>query len=154
MENTAIRPPAPLLWVLKFLLLFLSLNALVAGALLIADPSGQSIRFPEGALAHSPFSNYRRPGILLFLFNGVLPLYALYALWRRPVCLLCRWLNPFPALHWAWTLALTCGIVLIVWILVQMTMVPYFFLQPVLLGYGILIVLLCMMPEVRARYRL
>lgn len=57
-------------------------------------------------------------------------------------------------MHWSWTAALISGIGLVIWIVVQMTMVPYFFLQPLLLGWGLGIIGLCLMPGVRAVTRI
>lgn len=140
------------LWLLKTLLLILSISALVPGIELIIDPSGKIIQFPEGALDGSPFTDYLIPGFLLTLFMGLLPLAAWFALWKKPRNAFLERINPFPGRHWAWTLALMSGIVLMVWILVQMTMVPYFFLQPTLLGWSAAIILLCLLPGVRAFY--
>ena len=56
------------------LLLFLALNAIGGGLLLIADPSGNSIRIPVELLQGTPFSDYLIPGIILVLANGILSL--------------------------------------------------------------------------------
>lgn len=72
------------LWILKAMLLILGISALFPGFNLILDSSGKGVGFPAGALDGSPFSDYLIPGILLTLFNGLLPLVAWYALWRRP----------------------------------------------------------------------
>ncbi|MFN0176458.1 MAG: hypothetical protein ACKVU0_17595 [Saprospiraceae bacterium] len=116
------------LWILKTLLLVLGVFALVPGIALIIDPSGKLVQFPEGSLAWSPFPDYLIPGILLTVFIGLLPLAAWFALWKKPANAFLTRINPFPTKHWAWTLALISGLGLMVWILVQMTMVPYFFL--------------------------
>jgi hypothetical protein len=140
------------LWLLKALLFLLGISALVPGIEMILDPSGQLVGFPEGSLANSPFPNYLIPGFLLTAFIGLLSLAAWFALWKKPKSAFLDRINPFPQRHWAWTLALTSGFSLIVWIVVQMMMVPYFFLQPTLLSWGIGIVVLCLLPNVRAYY--
>jgi len=56
------------------LLLFLALNAIGGGLLLIADPSGNAIRIPVELLQGTPFSDYLIPGIILVLANGILSL--------------------------------------------------------------------------------
>lgn len=146
-------PPHPLvLWLLKALLFLLGISALIPGIEMILDPSGQLVGFPEGSLANSPFPNYLIPGFLLTAFIGLLSMAAWYALWKRPESAFLARINPFPQRHWAWTLALTSGFSLIIWIVVQMMMVPYFFLQPTLLSWGILIVVLCILPKVRSYY--
>lgn len=152
-DNVA-SPTHPLgLWLLKTLLLLLGISALIPGIEMILDPTGKSIGFPEGALANSPFYNYRIPGFILTAFIGLLSLSAWYALWKKPNLVFLERLNPIADRHWAWTAALISGLVLIIWILVQMQMVPYFFLQPLMLSWGVMIVLLCYAPGVRGFYK-
>jgi len=151
MKNPVVNHPVTL-WILKALLLVLGVSALVPGIELIIDPSGKLVQFPEGALEGSPFPNYLIPGFLLTIFIGLLSLTAWFALWKRPKSVFLERINPFPKRHWAWTLALMSGLGLMVWILVQMTIVPYFFLQPLMLSWGAAIVLLCLVPGVRAYY--
>jgi hypothetical protein len=140
------------LWLLKMLLFALGVSAFLSGMSLIRDPSGKGIGFPDGAFAGSPFSDYLIPGILLTVFNGLLPLAAWWALWKRPSIGFLERMNPFPRQHWAWSLALVSGIGLMIWILVQMSLVPFSFLQPLLLSWGAALVLLCCSPNVRAYY--
>ena len=142
------------LWILKAMLLLLGISALVPGIELILDPSGKYVGFPEGALAGSPFPNYMIPGFLLTVFIGLLSLVTWFALWKKPASAFLERVNPFLKRHWAWTLALMSGFSLMVWILVQMMMVPYFFLQPTLLGWAAAIILLCFAPGVRAYYNM
>lgn len=148
--NTPRHPIA--LWLLKALLFLLGVSALIPGIELIIDPSGKLVQFPEGALEGSPFPNYLIPGLLLTIFVGMLSLAAWFSLWKKPNHPFLARINPFPKRHWAWTLSLCSGLSLMIWILVQMTMVAYFFLQPLMLGWGAAIVLCCLIPGVRAYY--
>jgi len=131
------------------MLFVLGVSAILPGINMITDPSGSRLGFPEGALAKTPFEDYFIPGLLLTVFIGLLPLIACWALWKKPSSTLMDRLNPVPSFHWAWTIALTSGLGLILWIGVQMTMVPYFFLQPVLLTWGAVLVILCFLPVLR-----
>jgi len=81
------RPPELIfLYALHFLL---SLNALVGGGALILDPQGALMELDPNWLQHTPFKTYLVPGLILFIFNGLLPLFAL-------ICLLFE-----PDWHWA-----------------------------------------------------
>lgn len=154
-KNLALTPPPThprWLWALKTLLLLLGICALISGSMLMLDPSGKSIQFPAGYLDGSPFPNYFIPGFLLSVFIGLLSLSAWFSLWKKPKVVLLERLNPFQDRHWAWTLALMSGTGLVIWIVVQMLMVPYFFLQPTLLLWGLMVVLLCFAPGIRAFY--
>lgn len=136
------------------MLFVLGVAAFLSGIIMITDPTGSGLGFPEGALAKTPFIDYFIPGILLTIFIGLLPLVACWALWKKPSNTFMDQLNPIPSFHWAWTIALTSGVGLIIWIIVQMTMVPYFFLQPVLLTWGAGMVILCFSPVLRAYFHL
>lgn len=54
------------------LLFFTAINALIAGALFIADPSGKLMGMTADYLKDAPFSSFLIPGIVLFVVNGVL----------------------------------------------------------------------------------
>jgi hypothetical protein len=140
--------PLPLFGLMASLVL-LGVAAIYGGGALVVDPSGTSLQLPLTYLDGSPFRDYLIPGIILLLVLGVAPLVAAVALWLRP-----RWgaaagLEHVLHQHWAWGLAVAVGCALIIWIAVQLTMVPYFFLQPLMLAWGLLIVLLAFSPAVR-----
>ncbi|HPB01983.1 MAG TPA: hypothetical protein PLZ67_03440 [Bacteroidales bacterium] len=54
------------------LLFFTAINALIAGALFIADPSGKLMGMTADYLKDAPFNSFLIPGIVLFVVNGVL----------------------------------------------------------------------------------
>jgi hypothetical protein len=141
------------LWALKVLLLGLGVSAVPPGMSMIVDPSGSGLSFPPGALEGSPFSNYFIPGLLLLTCVGLIPLMAWFGLWRKPHWPLLQRCLPFRTMHWAWTLSLASGLGLMGWITVQITMVPYFFLQPLMFGWGVVVVLLCLTPGVKMHFK-
>lgn len=59
-----------------FLLFLTGINAVVAGLLFVLEPGGQKMGMTTEYLNHTPFGTYLLPGIILFLFNGVLNLLA------------------------------------------------------------------------------
>lgn len=56
------------------LLIFVAGGALYAGRSFIKDPSGAGPGMHLSYLAHSPFSNYFIPGIILFIVIGLFSL--------------------------------------------------------------------------------
>lgn len=58
------------------LLFFTALSALAAGGIFISDPSGQKMGMSTDYLKLSPFRSFLIPGILLFIINGILNLFA------------------------------------------------------------------------------
>lgn len=134
-------------YLLIVLLILLAVGAIYGGAALIADPTGGLLGMPVALLAGSPFRDYLLPGIILFGLLGVFPVAVALGLWFRPDW---GWLQGF-AIHIAWFAALAVGVALIIWILVQMTILR-FFLQPVLLALGIAIIGVSLLPGVRRYY--
>ena len=55
------------------MLLFLALGGIYGGIILILDPSGSQMGWTTDLLHGTPFSSFKIPGIILFLFNGLLP---------------------------------------------------------------------------------
>ena len=146
-EHASPRPAS--VWVLIFLLLFLGLNAAVAGGMFIIAPDGHLIQMPLSNLKNSPFSDFLVPGFLLFLFVGVYPMVIAYSLWRRPTWQWPDLLNPFKRMHWCWAGSLAAGVVPMIWIMVQIQWVQASFLQVVVFGWGVLIVALTLLRSVR-----
>src|SRR3982750_1549644 len=56
------------------LIAFVGISACFSGPLLIIDPSGKLIQFPEGTLANTPFPNFLIPGIVLTFVIGLYPI--------------------------------------------------------------------------------
>lgn len=136
---------------LCILLLFLGLNALAGGAMLMLSPGGELLGMDRNWLLETPFSSYFLPGLLLFLFLGLFSvLGCIGLLWPGALSLPER-LNLFQDKHWAWSMSLYSGLIAIVWIIVQQGMTPYFWLQSLILGMGWSIVVLCLLPAIQER---
>lgn len=142
------------LYILYVLYLLLLCNALVAGVILIATPDGGALGMTTDVLQQTPFKNFVLPGLILLLFNGIFPLFTLVGLVGKPVW---RWpniINLYTDKHWAWGYSLYCGVIVIVWILVQITMIQFSLLQPIIAGVGLLILILTLLPRVMRFYTL
>ncbi|RLD62677.1 MAG: hypothetical protein DRI95_12765 [Bacteroidetes bacterium] len=88
------------------LLIFIGLSAIGGGGMLIYDHSGNSMQFSIELLAQTPFENYLLPGIVLFLFIGVLSLVIAVIAIRK--------LSSYP-----WLIILQ-GMILIIWLIVEL----------------------------------
>ncbi|MFO8023467.1 MAG: hypothetical protein R6U65_13445 [Perlabentimonas sp.] len=95
------------------LLLFNAIGALWGGFGLVYDPSGEFMQMPLDFLIHSPFSNYLIPGIILFVFNGLLCIVAAFFTIKKD--------NNYPYL------IVFQGSVLVVWLTVQIIMIRLFY---------------------------
>lgn len=142
------------LYFLSFLHLVVSLNALVGGGALILDPSGSLMGLKPEWLQNTPFNSYLVPGLILFTLNGILPLFALTSLLLKPNWHWANRFNIYADKYWAWTYSLFVGLILITWIIVQVVLTHYFWLQPVFIVMGLLIIIFTLMPRVQKYFSL
>jgi len=103
---------------------FQALSGLGGGAFLIADPTGETLDLSLSFLINSPFPDYLIPGIILFTVLGVYPLIVTAGLWKRK--------------YWGWLGSIFLGIVLLIWIFVEILIIGYQSEPPLQLIYGIL----------------
>ena len=132
--------------------LFLSLNALGGGGALILSPDGSLLGLPPGAFENDLFSTFLIPGIILFVVNGVFPLFILVGLIWKPDWTWANVFNIYSNRHWAWTYSIYSGIISIIWITVQLFYVEASFLQPLIIWVGLLILILTLTPSVMRYY--
>lgn len=91
------------------LLIFTAINAIIAGTLFIIDPSGSKIGMSVDYLKFSPFKSFLIPGIILFLVNGILNIFAAFSVIKNR--------------SYSNNLIVIQGILLCGWIFVQILMV-------------------------------
>jgi len=127
--------------ILMGLIIIQGLSGISGGAGLILDPSGKSMKIPISWLDGSPFSDYLIPGLILLFVLGVFPLVVFYGLLKQT--------------SWSWPAALMVGIVLVIWIGVEILIIGYQPRPPLQLIYGtlgILILVFVWLPSVRRYY--
>ena len=151
-ERRHVRPVS--LFVLTAVLLIEGIAALYGGIPMLLDPHGEPLGMPPALLEGSPFGSYLVPGLLLTFVLGVYPLLAVLLLWWRPEWKAMAWLERSTHRHWTWSVGVTAGLAMLVWIVVQVLMLganhP---LQAVIAGLGLVVVLVAFLPAVRRAYR-
>ncbi|MDO3628234.1 hypothetical protein [Mucilaginibacter sp. BT774] len=106
------------------LLIFNGIGALYGGLMMIIYPDGSGIHLPKDLLGHSIFNSYLMPGIVLLLVNGILSFYVFGAVLFNHKKL--------------WRLVAFQGIVLIVWLIIQIFMILLiYFLHLIMFGVGL-----------------
>jgi hypothetical protein len=107
--------------------LFTALGAIPVGIMLLTDTSGASVGFPRGWIEATVFGTYLLPGLYLFLVNGIgMLVLAALSVQRH------RWAPPLTA-------ALGTG--LVIWIGVQLLVMPEVSaLQALFGGIGVVLV--------------
>lgn len=102
---------------------FVGVTALAGGVEMLLFPQGNV--FVEGAwLEHLPVTDYRLPGLVLGGVIGLGSLVTAFGLVRRPEW---RWTAPVErrtGRHWSWAATGACGIVLMVWLVVEVALIP------------------------------
>ena len=105
-------------------------------------------------LVTTPISNFIPVGLFFVTCYGILPSLVIYGLWKRP-----RWrwtdaFNKWTRENWAWTVTVVIGVILIVWIAVEVALIgspiglPRF-LQVTMALLGVVFIALAMLPRVR-----
>jgi len=131
-------------WILSILLALQSIGALFGGLALVISPSGELMQMPSSMLEGSPFPDFLIPGLVLLIVLGIFPGILSVAVIRRPQWRAFESLNLYRGIHWSWCHSLYIGIMLVVWILLEIVWVGYDILQTIygLLGVVILVVAL------------
>jgi len=130
------------------LLAFIGLGAIFGGGALLIDHSGNILQMPLEMLETSPFTNFLVPGLLLFIFIGVLPLITIYGLVFKPGCKPAGHLSILKASHWSVSITLYNGFAIIIWITVQMLMINAFhWLHSFYIFLSLAIILLSLLAE-------
>jgi hypothetical protein len=114
-------------WLAIGLEVFTAIPAMIVGIQLLMDTTGASVGFPAGWIEATPFGSYLVPGLYLLLVNGF-------------GMLVLAWLSVVR--HWTapW-LTGVLGTGLVIWILVQLVVMPEFsFLQAIFGAVGVALV--------------
>jgi hypothetical protein len=143
-----------LMYPLYALLLFLGISGTFGGGMLILQPDGSLLGMAPDWLEKSPFNSYFIPGFILFALIGLLPLLTFVGLLLKPDWTWANLFNIYSNRYWAWTYSLYSGFILIIWITVQLIMTQYFWLQPVMIFTGILILILTLTPPVMKKFEI
>jgi hypothetical protein len=73
--------PVRLLLILMFLM---GVGALISGAILFFAPDGRLLEWTVEKLKGTPFPEYFMPGLILFLFIGLFPIFTCFGLLKMP----------------------------------------------------------------------
>ena len=137
------------------LLAFLGLSAIGGGGALIISPSGKLLGgLPLSILERSPFNDFLVPGIILFVFLGIIPSLLVLALLKKPKSVFADRFNFFKDMHWAWTFSIYVAFALIIWIQVETIYIQGVgWLQTFYMLYAIPLILVALLPKVRNLYK-
>ncbi len=152
------RRPAALKALVVILSVFTFVGIMSAYGLL-SSPSGEGLGLSLDLLEDAPVGDYTMVGLFFLAFYGVLPLLAAYGLMARRRW---RWTDPvnrWTGQNWAWTATAALGVILLLWICVELVFVGPLTgiggaLQVITTALGVVVLVLVMRPSVRAFMRL
>jgi uncharacterized membrane-anchored protein len=132
----------------------LAILGFFSGISFLQDPSGGTHGMDTSILVTTPISDFTPVGLFFLVCYGILPSLAIYGLWKLP-----RWrwtdaFNKWTRENWAWTATVVIGVILIVWIAVEVALIgsptglPRF-LQVSMAVLGVVFIALAMLPRVR-----
>lgn len=140
-----------MLWLLVFVLLFLALNGLGGGIVMLIDPTGNMLGVAD-VLPLLPVPNFILPGLFLVVVMGIVPVLLSYALIARPKWPLVDALFQWGQHYWAWTATLGLVAILAIWLLVEGLLIGMFPITYATAVVGLLLLLIAMSPGVRKFY--
>jgi len=134
---------------------FLALGAIGGGIVLIISPTGELLGIPLSEFKNIPFTSYLIPGIILFSVLGLIPFLLIIALLKKPDSKLAEQFNIFNDMHWSWTYSIYIAFTLISWIHIQLIFLQggVYWLHTVYIFYGILIIVIALLPQMRYLYK-
>ena len=142
-----------LLYFLIFLIFFQALSGLAGGFALTLWPSGKALQMPFSMLINTPFNNFLIPGLILLFLLGVFPILLGYAMLKEPNWNWPNKLNVYKKYHFQWAYALYLGLIVILWIDIQIFMIGCGNILQFIYGLlGTIIVIVALSPQVMNYY--
>lgn len=132
----------------------LAITGIYGGVALILDKSGANLELSTNLLESTIFNSYLVPGIILLILLGFFPTLTAFGLITRKKSRVANKINIYKKRHWAWTYSLYCGILLVLWIDIQVMMIGGgYILQSIYAILGVVIIVLALMPSVMKFYK-
>jgi hypothetical protein len=121
--ETRIERPA-YAWIAVALQLLTAVAAIPVGLEMVRNPEGAPLGLPQAWIDATVFGSYLLPGLFLFAINGIGQLVAAAAIVLRNAA--APWLTG------------VLGVGLMIWIAVQVAMMPFHPLQPIIFVVGLI----------------
>lgn len=142
-------------YLLIVLIVIIAISGISGGVSLMIDPSGVNVQLNTSLLESTIFQNYLIPGVILFLLLGIFPFITAFGLMTRKKSKFLNRFNPYKKKHWAWAFSLYCGIILVLWIDVQVMMIGGgYILQSLYAILGVLVIVLTLLPPIYRFYKI
>ncbi|HCT31359.1 MAG TPA: hypothetical protein DIW31_11675 [Bacteroidales bacterium] len=132
----------------------LAITGIYGGVALLLEPSGSNLALSINLLESTIFGSYIVPGLILLILLGFFPTLTVFGLITRKKLRFANKLNIYKKRHWAWTYSLYCGLLLVLWIDVQVMMIGGgYILQSIYAILGVVIIILTLTPSIMKFYK-
>lgn len=126
---------------------------------LLLSPSGAGFGLSLDLLENTPVGDFTLVGLFFLVFYGALPGLATYGLVTKRRWLWTDPINKWTGQYWGWTASAAVGVILLVWIAVELVLLGFLsgiggVLQIVMALMGVLMLVLAMLPSVRSFMKL
>lgn len=145
MKKEEKRPIA--LYLLLIVLAIQSIGAIGGGLSLVLAPDGSIMQMPLSYLDGSPFTSFLIPGIILLVVLGFFPAFIFYSLIATPNWNRFQAFNIYKRIHWSWSFSLYLGIMLSIWIYIEIIFIPFDILQTIFGLVGVGLIILTLLPS-------
>jgi len=139
--------------VLIWLQALLGFGAVVSGAMLMISPDGSLMGMPLSVIEGAPFKGFFIPGLILFVLLGVFPSCVAYGLWKQPTWNWPNAINPFKSKHWSWAGSLASGVIVVIWLTVELIWAALGTLHVIYYVWSGLIILFTVLPSTQLFYQ-
>ena len=142
------------IYILIGLVVVQGLSAIPSAIILLLDTSGTMLGVGPGILESSPFSTYTIPALFLLVVLGLFPVVIAFGLIKEPAIRFAERLNIYHDYHWSWTCSFYLGLIMIMWINIQLYFIKsYSILHVVVSMMGVAIIIFSHMPATKVYYK-
>ena len=142
-------------YLVLILVAFKAISAILVGFLLVMDIAGACLGYSLELLESTPFSNFLIPGLFLFIILGLFPAFIVYGLITKRNHKSVQKRNSYKKQHWSWISSHFLGLLLILWIHMQLFFgIEFHVLHFIYSILGILIVVVVHLPATKRHYNI
>lgn len=143
-----------IVYILQLLIGFQMISAIPAGFYFIYDPTGEGIGMSLTMLKGSPFYSFLIPGLFLLIVLGFFPAIILYGLISKREVPLFQKINVYKNYHWSWSFSYCLGIILIMWVNMQLLFgIGFHIFHFIYSLLGLFIIILVHLPGTKRYYK-
>ena len=120
---------------------------------LLVDPSGGIMGLPLETLENTPISDFTLVGVWFVTGFGLFPLVSAWGLWTKKRLTWTDSISRWTHQHWSWSASLLFVVICEIWIIVEMVLIGYHWLQGLFMIIPLIPLVLVFLPSVRTHFK-